>query len=83
MRKHVKFSHGNNIVFICVSDGLGFGQVYLSCPTEVALERNKGRVDQVPDDIIVNMQSRFEAPDSHEMWEQHSIEINTSDNFDG
>ncbi len=73
-----------SVIDVCLNcvDGFGFGQIYLTCPTELALERNRRRVDPVPDEVILKMQSQFEAPNTREAWEQHSIQINSSESTD-
>ncbi|XP_056006451.1 L-seryl-tRNA(Sec) kinase-like isoform X2 [Ostrea edulis] len=59
---------------------VGYCQVHTECDTDVSLVRNRQRTSrQVPDDIILNMAARFEAPNpEHNSWEKYSITVNTT-----
>ncbi|XP_062600820.1 L-seryl-tRNA(Sec) kinase-like [Saccostrea cucullata] len=59
---------------------VGFCQVHIKCDTDLALIRNRQRsLGQVPEDVILNMAARFEAPDPEQnSWEKYSIKINTN-----
>ncbi|XP_061194061.1 L-seryl-tRNA(Sec) kinase-like [Saccostrea echinata] len=59
---------------------IGFCQVHIECDTDLSLVRNRQRPSgQVPEDIILNMAARFEAPNPEQSsWEKYSIKINTN-----
>ncbi|BFZ01595.1 hypothetical protein BsWGS_04634 [Bradybaena similaris] len=62
----------------------GYCQIYLQCPCEKALERNKNRkgIHQVPDEVIVRMSEKFEAPDPEKHhWESNSITVSAEENI--
>ena len=67
-----------HVVFI--SDGGGFSTICLSCPLEVAIERNKLRSDgQVGSCIIARMNDRLQIPDfSKNSWEKYSLVTDSS-----
>jgi tRNA uridine 5-carbamoylmethylation protein Kti12 len=45
--------------------------VWLDTPVSICLERNQGRKQAVPDDVIARMHKRFESPlDNPETWER-------------
>ncbi|XP_064629904.1 L-seryl-tRNA(Sec) kinase-like [Lineus longissimus] len=52
----------------------GFAQLCLQCSIETTLRRNIQRTMRVPDDVIINMASRFEPPDpTSNSWESNSM----------
>ncbi|NXU00334.1 PSTK kinase, partial [Buphagus erythrorhynchus] len=59
---------------------LGFCQLFLECPLECCLQRNRLRSDPVPEQTIQLMARRIEMPDLRKnAWEQHSLILNSSD----
>uniref|UniRef100_A0A8C5WLG1 Phosphoseryl-tRNA kinase n=1 Tax=Leptobrachium leishanense TaxID=445787 RepID=A0A8C5WLG1_9ANUR len=58
----------------------GFCQVYLYCPVELCLVRNRSRTFPVPDQIICHMEERIEKPDPKKnAWEQNSLILDGSE----
>ncbi|NXY09454.1 PSTK kinase, partial [Pteruthius melanotis] len=59
---------------------LGFCQVFLECPLECCLQRNRLRSDPVPEQTIQLMARKIEMPDLRKnAWEQHSLVLSSSD----
>ncbi|KAK3559760.1 hypothetical protein QTP86_020738 [Hemibagrus guttatus] len=58
---------------------LGFCQVYLHCPLEVCLHRNRVRGQPVSDDVITVMSSRMEYPNTEKnQWEKTSVTVDNT-----
>ncbi|NWQ63836.1 PSTK kinase, partial [Neopipo cinnamomea] len=59
---------------------LGFCQLFLDCPLECCLQRNRLRSDPVPEQTIHLMARKIEMPDlKKNAWEQHSLILSSSD----
>ncbi|KAJ7422373.1 disintegrin and metalloproteinase domain-containing protein 9-like protein [Willisornis vidua] len=59
---------------------LGFCQLFLECPLECCLQRNRLRSDPVPEQTIHLMASKIEMPDlKKNTWEQNSLILRSSD----
>ncbi|NWY44786.1 PSTK kinase, partial [Sylvia atricapilla] len=59
---------------------LGFCQLFLECPLECCLQRNRLRSDPVPEQTIQLMARKIEMPDLRKnAWEQHSLILSSSD----
>ncbi|KAJ7416473.1 hypothetical protein BTVI_35729 [Pitangus sulphuratus] len=59
---------------------LGFCQLFLDCPLECCLQRNRLRSDPVPEQTILLMARKIEMPDlKKNAWEQHSLILSSSD----
>ncbi|XP_021382065.2 L-seryl-tRNA(Sec) kinase [Lonchura striata] len=59
---------------------LGFCQLFLECPVECCLQRNRLRSDPVPEQTIQLMARKIEMPDLRKnTWEQHSLILNSSE----
>ncbi|NXU34260.1 PSTK kinase, partial [Drymodes brunneopygia] len=59
---------------------LGFCQLFLECPLECCLQRNRLRSDPVPEHTIQLMARKIEMPDLRKnAWEQHSLVLSSSD----
>ncbi|NWV30799.1 PSTK kinase, partial [Grantiella picta] len=59
---------------------LGFCQLFLECPLECCLQRNRLRSDSVPEQTIHLMSKKIEMPDLRKnAWEQHSLVLSSSD----
>ncbi|KAM4774436.1 L-seryl-tRNA(Sec) kinase [Cyanocitta cristata] len=59
---------------------LGFCQLFLECPLECCLQRNRLRSDPVPEQTIHLMARKIEMPDLRKnTWEQHSLILSSSD----
>ncbi|XP_041271373.1 L-seryl-tRNA(Sec) kinase [Onychostruthus taczanowskii] len=59
---------------------LGFCQLFLECPVECCLQRNRLRSDPVPEHTIQLMARKIEMPDPRKnTWEQHSLILSSSD----
>ncbi|NXQ72147.1 PSTK kinase, partial [Quiscalus mexicanus] len=59
---------------------LGFCQLFLECPVECCLQRNRRRSDPVPEQTIQLMARKIEVPDPRKnTWEQHSLILSSSD----
>ncbi|KAF5894067.1 L-seryl-tRNA(Sec) kinase, partial [Clarias magur] len=57
----------------------GFCQLYLRCPLEVCLHRNRVRGQPVSDDVITEMANRMEPPNSEKNpWEKNSVTVDTT-----
>ncbi len=61
-----------------ISDNIGFAEVFLECPLEEALRRNKTRKTPVEEHVIRNMGSKFEGPTTENAWEMHCVTVNTA-----
>ncbi|NWR57901.1 PSTK kinase, partial [Bucorvus abyssinicus] len=60
---------------------LSFCQVFLECPLECCLQRNRLRSHPIPDETIRLMAKKIEKPDlKKNAWEQNSLVLNS---FDG
>ncbi|KAG8435651.1 hypothetical protein GDO86_013543 [Hymenochirus boettgeri] len=58
---------------------LGFCQLYLHCPVEICLQRNKERPVPVPEDTIRHMEKKIEKPNPEKnSWEQNSLTLDSS-----
>ncbi|NWT97507.1 PSTK kinase, partial [Urocynchramus pylzowi] len=58
---------------------LGFCQLFLECPVECCLQRNRLRRDPVPEHTIQLMATKMEMPDLRKnTWEQHSLILSSS-----
>lgn len=56
-------------------------QLYITCPVEVALQRNASRSQgqRVPEAVILRMAHVFEVPDPQKhAWEANTIELDGS-----
>ncbi|XP_013774449.1 L-seryl-tRNA(Sec) kinase-like isoform X2 [Limulus polyphemus] len=61
--------------------GVGFCQLFLQCSLKEAIQRNKIRVNKVPESVIRNMFKKLEIPDMEQnKWEKNSLIIDTSVN---
>ncbi|NWR41366.1 PSTK kinase, partial [Regulus satrapa] len=59
---------------------LGFCQLFLECPVECCLQRNRLRRDPVPEQTIQQMARKIEMPDLRKnAWERHSLVLRSSD----
>uniref|UniRef100_A0A8C0VC84 Phosphoseryl-tRNA kinase n=1 Tax=Cyanistes caeruleus TaxID=156563 RepID=A0A8C0VC84_CYACU len=59
---------------------LGFCQLFLECPLECCLQRNRLRSDPVSEQTIQLMARKTEMPDLRKnAWEQHSLILSSSD----
>uniref|UniRef100_A0A8D2QC17 Uncharacterized protein n=1 Tax=Zonotrichia albicollis TaxID=44394 RepID=A0A8D2QC17_ZONAL len=59
---------------------LGFCQLFLECPVQCCLQRNRLRSDPVPEQTIQLMARKIEMPDPRKnTWEQHSLILSSSD----
>ncbi|XP_019411004.1 PREDICTED: L-seryl-tRNA(Sec) kinase [Crocodylus porosus] len=55
---------------------LGFCQLFLDCPLECCLQRNRARNQPLPDEIICLMAKKIEAPNlDKNTWEQNSLTL--------
>ncbi|XP_021254163.1 L-seryl-tRNA(Sec) kinase [Numida meleagris] len=60
-------------------DSLGFCQLFLECPLELCLHRNRLRGRPVPDGTICRMAQRMEVPEpGKNPWEQNSLVLSSS-----
>ncbi|NWR76389.1 PSTK kinase, partial [Centropus unirufus] len=58
---------------------LGYCQIFLECPLECCLQRNRLRTHPVPDETIRAMAGRMEVPDGERhAWERNSLILNSS-----
>ncbi|XP_015723027.1 L-seryl-tRNA(Sec) kinase isoform X3 [Coturnix japonica] len=58
---------------------LGFCQLFLQCPLELCLHRNRLRGSPVPEGTICRMAQRVEVPEPEKNpWEQHSLILSSS-----
>ncbi|XP_053548591.1 L-seryl-tRNA(Sec) kinase [Bombina bombina] len=58
---------------------LGFCQIYLHCPLEFCLQRNKTRPYPLPDKTIHLMEEKMEKPNADKNpWENNSLSLDTS-----
>ncbi|XP_053306276.1 L-seryl-tRNA(Sec) kinase [Spea bombifrons] len=58
---------------------LGFCQIYLQCPVECCLMRNRSRAVPVPDQTIWLMEKKMEIPNPRKnTWEQNSLVLDSS-----
>ncbi|KAJ8365562.1 hypothetical protein SKAU_G00143930 [Synaphobranchus kaupii] len=61
---------------------LGFCQLYLQCPLNSCLTRNRIRSCPVPDEVIVEMAKRIEPPNPvKNPWEQNSLALTSTISF--
>ncbi|NWI99346.1 PSTK kinase, partial [Crypturellus undulatus] len=59
---------------------LGFCQVFLECPLEQCLQRNRLRSDPLPDQTIYQMARKIEMPDlENNAWEKNSLILKSSE----
>ncbi|XP_077992512.1 L-seryl-tRNA(Sec) kinase-like [Glandiceps talaboti] len=62
---------------------LGFCQVYLHCPLEIAIQRNQQRPEPIPYKTMVAMETKLEVPDTKKYpWETKSVEIDVMETKD-
>ncbi|XP_053094754.1 L-seryl-tRNA(Sec) kinase isoform X2 [Pangasianodon hypophthalmus] len=58
---------------------VGFCEVYLHCPLEVCLHRNRVRGQPVSDDVITEMSNRMEPPNTEKnQWEKNSVTVDNT-----
>ncbi|OXB82573.1 UNVERIFIED_CONTAM: hypothetical protein H355_005828 [Colinus virginianus] len=58
---------------------LGFCQLFLECPLELCLHRNRLRDRPVPEETVRRMAQRMEAPEPEKNpWERHSLILSCS-----
>ncbi|XP_060795159.1 L-seryl-tRNA(Sec) kinase-like isoform X2 [Neoarius graeffei] len=58
---------------------VGFCEIYLHCPLEVCLHRNRVRGQPVPDDVIAEMSNRMEPPNTvKNQWERNSVTVDNT-----
>ncbi|KAK2866751.1 hypothetical protein Q7C36_002807 [Tachysurus vachellii] len=58
---------------------VGFCEVYLHCPLEVCLHRNRVRGQLVSDDVITVMSNRMEPPNTEKnQWEKNSVTVDNT-----
>ncbi|XP_072177723.1 L-seryl-tRNA(Sec) kinase-like [Diadema setosum] len=61
----------------------GFCQVGLTCSAKVALDRNSGRKNEIPENTIVTMATKMELPDASKApWEKNSFLVDVQDPVD-
>ncbi|KAJ8404789.1 hypothetical protein AAFF_G00331760 [Aldrovandia affinis] len=61
---------------------LGFCQLYLQCPLNSCLARNRARSCALPDEVIVEMEKRIEPPNPlKHPWEQNSLTLTSTNSF--
>ncbi|NWH68170.1 PSTK kinase, partial [Geococcyx californianus] len=59
---------------------LSFCQIFLECPLECCLQRNRQRSHPVPDETICLMATKIEMPDPKKnTWERHSLVLRSSE----
>ncbi|XP_072480934.1 L-seryl-tRNA(Sec) kinase [Notamacropus eugenii] len=57
----------------------GFCQLFLDCPIESCLERNRQRSKPVPDEIILQMARKIESPNIQKnAWEHNSLTVRST-----
>ncbi|XP_062382377.1 L-seryl-tRNA(Sec) kinase-like isoform X2 [Sardina pilchardus] len=62
--------------------GVGFCQVYLQCPTELCVSRNRGRAVPLSEEVILEMVKRMEPPNPlKNSWEQNSLTLSSCEEF--
>ncbi|XP_077055933.1 uncharacterized protein pstk isoform X2 [Siphateles boraxobius] len=62
--------------------GVGFCQVFLHCPLQVCVQRNRQRCQRVPEEVLVQVCERMEPPnESRNRWEQQSLTLDGSEIF--
>ncbi|XP_065602493.1 L-seryl-tRNA(Sec) kinase [Cyrtonyx montezumae] len=71
---------GRTAVRCCIpADSLGFCQLFLECPLELCLRRNRLRGRPVPEGTVRRMAQRMEAPEPEKNpWERHSLILSCS-----
>lgn len=58
---------------------LGFCQLYLQCPLNACLTRNRMRSCPLPDEVILEMAKRIEPPNpGKNQWEQNSLTLTST-----
>ncbi|GAA6074080.1 L-seryl-tRNA(Sec) kinase, partial [Tachysurus ichikawai] len=58
---------------------VGFCEVYLHCPLEECLRRNRVRGQLVSDDVITVMSNRMEPPNTEKnQWEKNSVTVDNT-----
>ncbi|XP_064922867.1 L-seryl-tRNA(Sec) kinase isoform X2 [Columba livia] len=63
-----------------LAHSLGFCQLFLECPLECCLQRNRLRSDPLPDQTIYLMAEKIEMPDvKKNAWEQNSLILKSFD----
>ncbi|KAM8806070.1 L-seryl-tRNA(Sec) kinase [Eudromia elegans] len=59
---------------------LSFCQIFLECPLEQCLQRNRQRSDPLPDQTIYQMARKIEMPDlENNAWEKNSLILKSSE----
>ncbi|KAK2875980.1 hypothetical protein Q8A67_020076 [Cirrhinus molitorella] len=59
---------------------VGFCQVFLRCPLQVCLQRNRRRSQRVPDEVLLQMCERMEPPNEiRNPWERQSLTLDGAD----
>ncbi|KAK7122165.1 hypothetical protein R3I94_019320 [Phoxinus phoxinus] len=62
--------------------GVGFCQVFLHCPLQVCVQRNRQRPQRVPEEVLVQVCERMEPPnESRNRWEQQSLTLDGSESI--
>ncbi|XP_056089758.1 L-seryl-tRNA(Sec) kinase [Rhinichthys klamathensis goyatoka] len=62
--------------------GVGFCQVFLHCPLQVCVQRNRQRSQRVPEEVLVQVCERMEPPnESRNRWEQQSVTLDGSESL--
>ncbi|CAM4712782.1 unnamed protein product [Leuciscus chuanchicus] len=62
--------------------GVGFCQVFLHCPLQVCVQRNRQRSQRVPEEVLVQVCERMEPPnESRNRWEQQSLTLDGSESI--
>ncbi|XP_041939341.1 L-seryl-tRNA(Sec) kinase-like [Alosa sapidissima] len=62
--------------------GVGFCQVYLQCPTELCVSRNRTRAVPLSEEVILDMVKRMEPPNPlKNSWEQNSLTLSSCEEF--
>ncbi|XP_040558862.1 L-seryl-tRNA(Sec) kinase isoform X4 [Gallus gallus] len=62
-----------------LAHSLGFCQLFLECPLELCLQRNRLRGSPVPEGTICRMAQRVEVPEPEKNpWEQNSLVLSSS-----
>lgn len=68
---------------VCRKYNLGFCQVFLDCPLDIACKRNITRMTKVPENVIHIMSEKLEVPDvKKNQWEKFSFVYNTTKGYE-
>ncbi|XP_050395373.1 uncharacterized protein LOC126814327 isoform X1 [Patella vulgata] len=58
---------------------LGFCQIYVECPLEIALERNSKRKNGIVNPLVITkMSEKFQIPDATNSWERYSLQYSAN-----